>query len=194
MLWLFGIASGVLQASRFVPYLRDIRAGTTKPHRGTWAIWSTLSLIVLFSQRADGGTWSLLMVLTQLVGCVFIFVLSVRVGVGGTSRLEWGLLAIAAAGLVGWYLAGDPTVATLCVVLADVIAIALMVPKTYRDPYSETLSTYVLSLLSGVTAAIAVGSFELGLLLYPAYVVLADVLVVAIMMTRRPRVAQPSGA
>ena len=74
------------------------------------------------------------MVLTQLVGCVFIFVLSVRVGVGGTSRLEWGLLAIAAAGLVGWYLAGDPTVATLCVVLADVIAIALMVPKTYRDP------------------------------------------------------------
>ena len=52
----------------------------------------------------------------------------------------------------------------------------------------------MLSLLSGVTAAIAVGSFELGLLLYPAYVVLADVLVVAITMTRRPRVAQPSGA
>src|SRR4051794_28360732 len=113
MLWLFGVASGVLQVLSYLPYLRDIASGTTTPHRGTWGIWCTLSLIVLLSQRADGGAWSLLMAGAQLLGTLVILALSIRRGVGGTSRIEILLLLIAAAGVLGWYASGNPTVATL---------------------------------------------------------------------------------
>jgi hypothetical protein len=189
MLWLFGIASGLLQALCYVPYIRDTSRGTTRPHRGTWAIWCTLSLIVLLSQRADGGAWSLMMAAAQFLGALVIVAMSLSRGVGGTSRFEICLLAIAAAGLVGWYAAGDPTVATLCVVVSDMLAVIMMVPKTFADPYSETLSTYVLSILSAICALIAVGSLDFGLIVYPAYVICADAVVVGVMVARRPQFA-----
>jgi hypothetical protein len=185
VLWVFGTAAGVLQSLFYVPYIRDVLRGSTRPHRGSWAIWCVLSVIVLASQRADGGRWSLVMVIAQLVGGVTILLLAADRGVGGTSRIDLGLGAIAAAGLIGWYLAGDPTVATLCVVLADCTAVIMMLPKTYAHPYSETRSSFVFSAASGVFAMLAVGSLEFGLLLYPAYLTIADAVVVALITYRR---------
>ena len=167
-------------------------AGKTKPHRGTWAIRFTLSLIVLLSQRADGGRWSLLMAVSQLLGTCLILLLSIRRGVGGSSRLDILLLAIAALGVVGWYLAGDPTIATLCVVISDLVAVVMMMPKTYADPYSETLSAYVMSALSGACALVAVGSLDFGLIVYPAYIVCADLAVAAIVLAQRPQIPTPA--
>ncbi len=192
MFWLFGVVSGLLQALACVPYVRDILAGKTKPHRGTWAIWCTLSLIVLLSQRADGAAWSLLMAVAQLLGTLLILLLSIRRGVGGTSRIEILLLAIAASGVVGWYVAGDPTIATLCVVLSDFVAVVMMMPKTHADPYSETLSAYILSALSGLCALVAVGSLDFGLIVYPAYIVFADLAVAVVVLAQRPQVPRPA--
>jgi len=185
VLWVFGMVAGALQSLFYVPYIRDVLRGSTRPHRGSWAIWCVLSVIVLASQRADGGRWSLVMVIAQLVGGVTILLLAADRGVGGTSRIDLGLGAIAAAGLIGWYLAGDPTVATLCVVLADCIAVIMMLPKTYAHPYSETRSSFVFSAASGVFAMLAVGSLEFGLLLYPVYLTVADAAVVALISYRR---------
>ena len=54
-------------------------------------------------------------------------------------------MALAAAGVAGWMAAGEPLVATACVVVADLLGAGMMVPKTWRDPGSETLSTYALA-------------------------------------------------
>jgi hypothetical protein len=50
----------------------------------------------------------------------------------------------------------------------------MMVPKTYRDPGSETLATFALASLSGALAAGAVGAPDPSLLLYPVYYCLAN--------------------
>ena len=189
MLWVFGITAGALQAVAYLPYIRDILAGSTRPHRGTWAIWCTLSCIALVSQRANGASWSLVLTAAQAAGTVVVIALAFRRGVGGTSRVEIAMLAIALMGLVGWYVAGNPTVATVCVVVADAIAVGMMVPKTYVDPYSETLSSYWLALASGAFGLLAVGSLDVGLLIYPAYIMCADMILVAVMVTRRPQTA-----
>jgi hypothetical protein len=74
-------------------------------------------------------------------------------------------------------------------VLPDLLAVAMMMPKTYADPFSETLSTYVLSAASAFCALVAVGSLDFGLIVYPAYIVCADLAVVAVMGARRPQMA-----
>jgi hypothetical protein len=191
MLGVFGIVAGVLQTLVYVPYIRDIARGSTRPHRGTWAIWTALSLIVLASQRADGGRWSLLVVVAQFAGSATISVLAVTRGVGGTSRLDLCLAGIAVAGLIGWYAAADPTLATVSVVVADSVAVVMMVPKTYAHPYSETMSSFVLSALSGLFAIAAVGSVNVGLLLYPTYFTVADLAVVALIVLRRREAVRP---
>ena len=68
------------------------------------------------------------------------------------------MLAVAAGGVVGWLVADEPIVATACVVAADLIGTAMMLPKTYRDPESETLVTFALASVAGALAAGAVAS------------------------------------
>ena len=195
MLAAFGIIAGILQLVASAPYVRDILRGTTKPQRATWTIWTTLSFVVLASQWASGAAWSLALTIGQTVSCAVIFALAIPRGVGGFSRIELVLLGIAALGIVGWQVSDDPVVATCSVVVADLIGVALMLPKTYRAPNSETLSTYVIGLVSTLFALAAVGSLTAALLIYPVYILIADSAVVAVIFLRRRALAvaaQPS--
>jgi hypothetical protein len=189
----FGILAGILQLVASAPYVRDILRGSTKPQRATWTIWTSLSFVVLASQWAGGATWSLALTIGQTVSCVAIFGLAMRRGVGGVSPVELVLLAIAALGIAGWYVAGDPTLATCSVVIADIIGVALMLPKTYLDPGSETLSTYVIGLVSTMLAIAAVGSGAPALLLYPLYILVADGVVTVMIIVRRRALALAAG-
>jgi hypothetical protein len=164
-----GVLAGLVGIADTVPYVGDTLRGTTRPHRGTWLIWSVLAIVVCLSQRADGASWSLLMVATQAVLTSLVFLLAIGRGEGGMSRSDAILIAIASGGVIGWLVAEEPIVATSCVIAADLIAAAMMIPKTYRDPDSETLATFAFASLSGTLAAGAVGTLDVSLLLYPIY-------------------------
>ena len=99
-------------------------------------------------------------------------------------------------GVTGWLLSGEPLVATVCVIVADLIAAAMMVPKTYHDPGSETLATFVYASLGGALAAGAVGVAENAsapLLLYPVYYCLANG-AIAVLIHHRRTVLRPRTA
>jgi hypothetical protein len=189
MVAIFGVVAGILQLVAGVPYLRDILRGSTTPQRSTWMIWTTLSFVVLASQWASGATWSLALTVGQAVSCGAILALATRRGVGGVSAIELGLLAIAALGIVGWQVADDPIVATCSVVVADLIGVALMLPKTYRQPGSETISTYAIGVASTLCALAAVNSTDASLWIYPIYILIADAAVVAVIYFRRRALA-----
>ena len=169
-----GVLAGVVGIADTIPYVRDTIRGSTRPHRGTWLIWSVLAIVVFLSQRADGATWSLIMAAAQAVLTGAIFLLSIRRGEGGLSPADVLMLTLAGGGVIGWIVAGDPVIATACVVAADLIGAAMMAPKTYRDPGSETLATFALASLSGALATGAVGTLDPSLLLYPVYYCLAN--------------------
>ncbi len=165
----FGLAAGLIGVFDTIPYVRDTLRGATRPHRGTWLIWGVLAVVVCLSQYADGASWSLVMAGVQAVLTSLIFALSIRWGEGGLSRAEIVMIAIAFGGVIGWIAVDEPLVATICVVAADLVGAAMMVPKTYRDPESETLVTFAFASLGGALAAGAVGAVDVSLLLYPVY-------------------------
>jgi hypothetical protein len=90
-----GVLAVLVGIADTIPYVRDTLRGATRPHRGTWLIWSSLAILVCFSQRADGATWSLLMAAAQAILTGLIFVLAIRRGEGGVSTGERLMLAIA---------------------------------------------------------------------------------------------------
>jgi hypothetical protein len=169
-----GVLAGLVGIADTIPYVGDTLRGTTRPHRGTWLIWSVLAIVVCLSQRADGASWSLLMVGTQAVLTTLIFGLAIGRGEGGVSAGDALMIAIASGGVLGWIVAEEPIIATACVVAADLIAAAMMVPKTYCDPDSETLATFAFASLGGLLAAGAVGAPDASLLLYPVYFCLVN--------------------
>ncbi len=187
-----GVAAGVVAVADTVPYVRDTVRGTTRPHRGTWLIWGTLAIVVCLSQRADGASWSLIMAAAQAGLTSLIFVLAIRRGVGGLNTADAVMIAIAAGGVLGWILADEPIVATVCVIAADLIGAAMMVPKTYRDPESETLPTFVLASASGALAVGAVGALDLTLIIYPLYYCLVNGAISAFIHQRRAVLGRPT--
>ena len=184
-----GVLAGAVGAADGVPYIRDVLRGATRPHRATWLIWSGLSIVVVLSQWADGASFSLIMPATGAVLTSLVFVLAIRRGVGGVSTPDRVMVGVAAAGVLGWVLAAQPVVATVCVVAADLIGVAIMVPKTWLDPHSETLATYALGSLSGALAAGAVGELDVALLVYPVYYCLANGALATLIAQRRHRLA-----
>jgi hypothetical protein len=163
-----GVLAGLTGVLNTVPYVRDTLRRATRPHRGTWLIWSVLAVVAYFSQRAEGASWSVVMCGVQAAMNGVVVVLALRYGTGAVSRGERLLLTLAAGGVIGWAVADDPMVATVCVVAADLIAVALMLPKSWCDPGSETLSTFAFASLAGALAAGAAGGGA-ALLLYPVY-------------------------
>jgi hypothetical protein len=180
-----GVLAALVGIADTIPYVRDMLGRSTRPHRGTWLIWAVLAFVVCLSQRADGASWSLIMAGTQVVLTAGIFILAIRLGTGGVSLGDTFMITVAAAGVAGWLAADEPIVATLCVVGADLIAAALMVPKTHRDPHSETLSTFALASLGGALAAGAVGVLDVSLLLYPTYYCLVNGAIALLIVHRR---------
>jgi hypothetical protein len=180
-----GVLAGLAAVVNTIPYIRDIVRGTTRPHRGTWFVWAVLAIVVYGSQRADGASWSLIMAGAQALLTTLVFVLAVRRGEGGLSATEAAFTAMAAVGVIGWLVADEPIVATASVVAADLVAAAMMAPKTYRDPGSETLVSFALASVGGALAAGAVGTASLALLMYPIYFCVVNAAIALLIFRRR---------
>jgi hypothetical protein len=180
-----GIAGGVCSCVDGLPYIRDVLRGRTRPHRGTWAIWALLAATAFVAQLAGGAGWSLLMLGIQTVSVTAVFALSIRRGVSGLGRADAAFGAVALLGIGGWLLSSRPVVAIACVVVADLAALALMLPKAWRDPHSETASSFLLAGLAGILAAAAVGAVRADLLLYPVYFGVANTGTAAVIRLRQ---------
>ena len=104
---LAGVAAAVLSLIDPIPYVRDILHGLTRPHRGTWLIWSALGVTAFASQLADGARWSLALVGVQTAATTLILVLSIRFGMGGLGAADLCMIGrgylygLAAAGQAG---------------------------------------------------------------------------------------------
>jgi hypothetical protein len=181
----FGILAGAISCVDAVPYICGILRGGTRPHRGTWCIWSILGVTAFASQAADGAGWSLLMLGIQAVSITVILVLSITRGVGGLDLGNVALLVVAATGLAGWLALSTPVFATVCVVVADLAGALLMLPKMWRDPDSETASSFLLAGIAGGLGAAAVGSLQPDLLLYPVYFGVVNAAIAAVIVLRR---------
>lgn len=170
----FALISGLILLAGAPPYLIDILKGKTKPERATWFIWSVLGLIALSTQVLSHGGWSILFVGMDAAGSILVFLLALKYGVGGWTRLDKIALIIAAAGVVLSFVAGHALVALLGVILADVSGAALTIRKTYVRPESETTITWFFIGTASLLGAFSVGKMSLILLLYPVYLAVAN--------------------
>ncbi len=110
----------------------------------------------------------------QAVGDLSIFLLAIKYGFGGLHRRDAIGLAGAAIGLILWYFTGEAATALFIVILVDAVGATLTAIKAYENPSTETVSSWVLTLLGGFLACVAVGSFNLILLAFPFYICLAS--------------------
>ena len=169
----------MLTALCVVPYIRDIRRGTTRPHRVSWFTFAALSTVAAVSQFVDGAGAGAWLAAGSAVGFTIVFGYSIRAGVGGSSWPDRCGLVLAAVGVALALVAREPLVAVVSVIAAELVAIALTAVKAVRDPDSETPTTWLFDCLAGGLAIAAVSSFSVTELMYPVHHTVANALVLA---------------
>ncbi len=187
MLQNFGHISAILSIIMIIPYVRDIFRKVTQPERASWLIWTVLGFIAFFSQWAKGATDSLWLTAGQTIAVLVIFLLSIKYGVGGLTNRDIKALVAAGLGLILWWVTSEPLYALLIVIGIDCIGSYLTMIKSYEEPESETLSTWVISGTSGIFGALAVGALSPVLLAYPVYIVIANYTIVVALFLGKKR-------
>jgi hypothetical protein len=187
MLQTFGYISAILSIIMIIPYARDIFRKVTRPERASWFIWTILGSIAFFSQLAKGATDSLWLTAGQTVAVLVIFGLSIKYGVGGLTKRDVCALSAAGIGLILWQLTDEALYALLIVIAIDSIGTFLTMIKAYREPETETISTWIMSGTSGAFGCLAVGTLNPILLAYPFYIFVANYTIVAAMLLGRKR-------
>ena len=186
----FGYISAILSIVMIAPYVRDIFTKYTKPERASWFIWTVLTSIAFFSQLARGATDSLWLTGGQTLAVLVVFILSLKYGVGGFTRRDISALVGAAIGLIVWYFTQEAAYALVITIIVDAVGTLLTVIKSYQEPETETISTFVISGTSGIFGALAVGSWSVILLAYPLYLVIANYSIVISILLGKHRITR----
>lgn len=102
LLWLLSALSGLVFLVAFVPYIRAILKGETKPNRATWVIWGSLDWITAFAMYAEGTLNG--MIVGAATGATIVVVLAFIYGESVWKRVDVLCLVGAFIGIVLWQL------------------------------------------------------------------------------------------
>lgn len=169
----------ILNLIGYFPYIREILKNVVKPQRTTWGIWTILTTVAAVNQVQNGGGFSSLFFISTALLVATTFLLSLKYGQGGASRVDIVCLFLAICLFAYWAIVQDTRISTLVAVGIDTIALVPTLIKTYRQPETEIYAQWVLAGLGGLLAMLASPSADWVLIIYPAYIFIANGSVVA---------------
>ncbi len=181
----FAFLSAVVGVSCFIPYIRDIFLGKTKPHAYSWLIWVMLQATGVAAMLGGGAGWGALSLAIGAGLCGFVFLLSLRYGTKNITTFDMICFAGALLALGVYWVLRDPLLSVVFVTIIDLVAFLPTFRKTFEEPWTETPSTYFLSGASSTLALGALSSFNVTTSLYLISLIITNWLCAGMIMVRR---------
>jgi len=176
----------VLTFLAFLPYIRSIFQGKTKPHVFSWVIWGSTTFIVFLAQLADkggAGAWPI-----GVSGIITIYVALlayIKKSDSTITRMDWLFFALAVTSLPLWYFTADPLWAVVILTTVDILGFGPTIRKAYAFPLEEQLTFFVIIAIRNLLAIMALAHYSLTTMLFPAVTGAACLMLIVIVMYRR---------
>jgi hypothetical protein len=176
----------VLTFAAFVPYIRAIISGTTKPHVFSWVIWGATTFAVFLAQlEGEGGVGAWPIGVSGIITLFIAFLAYVKrsdITITKTDRL---FFVSALSSLPLWYLTSDPLWAVVILTTVDVLGFGPTIRKAYRFPHSESVLFFALFAARNLLVIMALESYSVTTVLFPAAIAAACMLLMAMLTYRR---------
>lgn len=153
------LIAGVLFLLGFVPYIRAIVRGETKPAKASWVIWATLDMITLagmFFKNAINGQ-----IIGAVIGAWVVVILSLIYGTRGWTKLDKYCLGGAVLGIALWVAFDNPVFG---IVVSNIVVFLGAIPtfkSAWGDPGREDKMAWTIYWLSCVFAVLAIPAWTL---------------------------------
>jgi hypothetical protein len=189
---IIGVITVVLTFVGYVPYIIDVLKGKTRPHLFSWFIWCVTTLIIYALQvkaGAGSGSWA-----TLSVGIIifFVFILGFRNGDRDIKKVDVLFLVLALVALGLWIFVNQPVLSIVLLTAIDIFGFIPTLRKSWSDPYSETLSMYMITTFRHALSIFALVEFNIITSLFPISWTIANGLLVVVLVTQRKNTTKVS--
>ncbi len=184
-IWM-GAAAIALTFAAFVPYIRSILDGATRPHVFSWIVWGTNTCVAFYATlhaQGGAGAWAVGFsgAITLLVA---VLAYAKRADITIT-RTDWLFLISGLAALPLWFMASNPLWAIVIVTAIELLGFGPTVRKSWHQPYSEPMSFLGILILRNALVIAALEQYSAATLLFPAAMAAACLALIAMMAWRR---------
>ena len=141
----FSAVALLLTFAAFLPYIRTILCGQTRPHVFTWIIWGAGTLVVFLAQLSDGGgvgAWPI--GISGLLTIIVAILAMTRAADTSFHRMDWVFLILALTALPLWWVTNTPLYTVLVLTSVDLLGFGPTVRKAYSLPYEDSWTFYAI--------------------------------------------------
>jgi uncharacterized membrane protein YjjP (DUF1212 family) len=182
---IISLIASVLLIIGYVPYFKDIFYKKTKPHLFTWLIWGitqgTATVLLLYG---GGGFGSIgLIIGTMVVFCTFL--LSFKYGTKDITNIDKLFLVSALLAIIIWWQLSNALIAVFIVSVIDGMGYIPTIRKTFKDPWSETLSFWLMMAIVDLLIIISNAEYNLLTVFYLSVLFIANITVFLICIFKR---------
>lgn len=170
----------------FIPYIRSIRQGTTKPHVFSWLIWGSTTFVVFLAQLADdGGAGAWPIGVSGIVTFYVALLAYLKRSDIAITAMDWLFFMLAMTSLPLWYLSSDPLWAVVVLTAVDVTGFAPTFSKAYVHPFEERLVFFAIMTARNLFSILALEHHSVTTVLFPAVMAAACLMFILMVMYRR---------
>ena len=185
------ILSAILYLTGFLPYIYHTFRGRVVPHAFSWTVWAILSAINTYNlYQIEGMDISLISPLTRsaalATGAVIAWFFIRKIRITGLDYIAIGLA------LICLYIAFHYGVqdAILPTILVDILVLAPTIKKIWYDPYSEGLTSWVLTIFSQACLLLSLPEITYSSSIFWIYVMTMNAVVSTYIFSRRRYIAR----
>ncbi len=130
-----------------------------------------MGIIIAFSYRAAGAESTMWVPITYAIGPFCTALLSFKFGEDSWAKLDTICLLGVAIGLILWVMYRSPPLTLGINIGIDLLGALPTIRKSFREPDSEDLFSWLLFWLANTINMLAIDRWELQIVVYPIYMV-----------------------
>lgn len=151
---ILSVIAGVLFIAGFIPYIRAILAGETKPAKASWLIWASLDTITIVGMYVQNSLNS--QIIGAMTGAWIVTALAVKYGVSGWTKVDKFCIAGAVIGIVLWKMFSNPNLGIATSASVCFLGSIPTFVSAWKDPSKEDKIAWTIFWVSCVCAMLAI--------------------------------------
>jgi len=189
-----GVLALAVTLALFIPYVRSVLAGRTRPHVFSWLIWGFGTCAVASAQISAGGGYGGWVILVSGLISIYIGHIAFRhKGDRAIRSVDWSFVALALIALPAWALTDDPLWAVALLTLADLLGFGPTVRNAFQNPFDEPVWFYMLAAGRNALVVLSLESLSWTTGLFPVSIGVACLLMATLLIwLRRVAIRRPT--
>jgi hypothetical protein len=179
------VVASVIPIIGAVPYFIDSLKQKTHPKFATWSTWALLNAINAAAAYADGALPTAVASTAGTIATGAIAAVALKNGFSQYARFDALCQGLALFGIVLWLFSSEPAAAVVMILIVDLFAGLPTLRHAWTSPFAETPAAFLTGAIGSLIILASLEQFTFVGVALPLWILLFDVLVVAIIFIRR---------